>query len=122
MTKTILLVEDEPLISMVLEDALREEGFDVIVAIDGIDAIAALDAKAPQLAGVITDIRLGDGPSGWQVSEWARELQPRLPVLYMSADSAADWPDRAVPNSQMLAKPFAVEDMLSAVSMLVENA
>ena len=118
MPKTILLVEDEPLISMELEDAFAEMGFDVISASSGFDAIDALEKKAPELTAVVTDIKLGNGPNGWHVGHRARELEPSLPILYMSGDSIADWPRLAVPDSEMVAKPFVLEEMVAVVAKL----
>jgi len=50
----ILLVEDEPLVRMVAHDALEAGGFSVIDAIDGNEAIAILDDRAHDLAGLIS--------------------------------------------------------------------
>jgi DNA-binding NtrC family response regulator len=116
--KTILLVEDEPTIAFVLEDAFAGVGFNVIAASTGFDAIEALENKAPQLSALVTDIGLGNGPDGWHIGWRARELRPSLPVLYMSGDCAADWPAKAVPDSRMLAKPFDLDDMVDMVSRL----
>lgn len=118
MSKTILLVEDEPLIALLLEDVLVESGFDVMAASCGSEAIEALEKNAPQLTAVVTDIKLGSGPNGWHIGHRARELEPALPVLYMSGDSAQDWPHLAVPNSEMLTKPFALEHLVAVVSKL----
>mgnify|MGYP000229261291 CR=1 FL=1 len=112
------MVEDEPTIAFVLEDAFTCVGFDVIAASSGYDAIEALENKAPRLSALVTDIRLGDGPDGWHIGWRARELKPSLPVLYMSGDCAADWPTKAVPDSRMLAKPFDLDDIVEMVSQL----
>jgi FixJ family two-component response regulator len=43
------------------------------------------------LSAVVTDVRLGTGPSGWDVAHRARELVPTIPVIYMTGDSASLW-------------------------------
>jgi DNA-binding response OmpR family regulator len=120
-TIILLLVEDEALILHTLEDVLTDAGFKVVTAIDGAEAIVALDNKDHALAGLITDIRIGDGINGWDVARHARELAPSFPVVYMSGDSVADWPAHGVPNSAILQKPFASAQMVTAISHLLNE-
>lgn len=121
--KTILLlVEDEALILHVLEDALTDAGYTVATAMSGAEAIAALDDGGRELAGLVTDIRIGDETSGWDVARHARGLVPLIPVVYMSGDSAADWPSKGVPNSAILQKPFAAAQLVTAISHLLNEA
>lgn len=98
----LLLVEDEPLLRLASGDTLEGGGFAVAFACDGAQAIVALGNQGPPLAGLITDIRLGAGPDGWEVARRAREINPLMPVVYITGDSAADWPARGVPNSLIL--------------------
>ena len=58
---------------------------------------------------------------GWEVAHLAREIDPEFPVVYMSGASAADWPSKGVPNSIMLAKPFAPAQLVTAVSNLLNS-
>ena len=68
---------------------------------------------------MITDIRLSAGPDGWAVARRARELVPNMPVVYMSGDSSQEWSSKGVPNSLMVAKPFAPAQIITAVSTLL---
>ena len=68
------------------------------------------------------DIRLGAGPDGWAVARRARELVPTMPVVYMSGDSSPEWSSKGVPNSLMVAKPFAPAQIITAVSTLLNAA
>ena len=45
---------------------------------------------------MLTDIRLGAGPDGWSVANRARELNPDMPLVYMSGDSAHQWTEHGV--------------------------
>ncbi|WP_246849191.1 response regulator [Rubellimicrobium arenae] len=118
----LLLVEDEPLIRMTLQDELEDKGFELVVATAGRQALSALDAYAGRLRGVLTDIRLGPGPDGWEVARRARELVPAIPVVYMSGDSGHEWTVKGVPKSVMVSKPFALAQITAAVSMLLNGA
>ena len=115
----LLLVEDEAMLHMVLEDALTEAGFKVVIADNGTDALAELNSDAARFKGLLTDIRLGRGPTGWDVAHRARELVPTMPVVYMSGDSGVEWASKGVPKSLMIGKPFAIAQIVTAISQLI---
>jgi DNA-binding response OmpR family regulator len=116
----VFIVEDEPLIQDLLETPLRDGGYDVAKATCGEDAIAMLEADGSSYQALITDVNLGRGRlSGWDVAKRARELNPALPVIYMTGDSGHDWAANGVPNSIMLLKPFAPAQVVTAVSQLL---
>lgn len=114
----ILVVEDEALIRISLVDALEAGGYTVIDCSDGASAILYIDSST-ELCGLATDIRLGAGPTGWEVAHHARKKYPEIAVVYMTGDSAADWTAEGVPNSVLLQKPFAEAQMLTALSTLM---
>lgn len=120
-TVSLLLVEDEALIRDLLEDALTEAGFTVVFVNSGAEAISVLDQADNAIAGLLTDVRLGHGPSGWDVARHAREATPSLPVVYMTADSAVEWSAQGVPNSILVQKPFAVAQVITAISTLLND-
>lgn len=112
----LLVVEDEPLILWTVQEMLEFGGYAVIPATCGSQAITILDSRHPEIAGVVTDVRLGVGPNGWEVSWRARELNPDIPVIYVSGDSAAEWPLHGVPKSIMVPKPYETTQILTAIS------
>ena len=118
----ILLVEDEELIRMNLEEELAEAGFEVVVAANGVEAMAELGIDATRFRAVLTDIKIGGDLDGWDVARHARELKPEIPVIYISGDSVHEWPVKGVPSSVMVAKPFATAQIITAVSMLLNQA
>lgn len=118
----VLLIEDEPLILIDVEQALVEAGFEVITATSGAEGIGQFTARAEELRAVVTDIRLGNGVGGWEVARHVRATAPLMPVVYMSGDSAADWAAQGVPNSIMIAKPFAHPQLITAIATLLNEA
>ena len=60
----LLLVEDEPLIQLLLGEGLTDGGFNVTIAANGRTALEELEAQAAHFQAVVTDIKLGSGPSG----------------------------------------------------------
>ena len=118
-TTALFVVEDDALIRELLEASLTDAGFEVIEVSCGTKALAEFDADAARFRAVITDIRLGAGPDGWAVARRARERVPTMPVVYMSGDSAPEWSSQGVPNSLMVAKPFAPAQIITAISSLL---
>ena len=118
----ILVVEDEPLVLLVAQDALEAGGYVVLPATSGPEAVAALDRQHGHFVGLVTDIRLGSPPNGWDVARYARELRGDLPVVYTTADSAPEWSVQGVPNSAVVQKPYAGAQLLTAISTLITAA
>lgn len=114
--RLVLLVEDEPLILLTLQSVLEDAGYSVLAAADADEAALALEGRISEVSGLITDIRLGDGPDGWSLARHARTLRADLPVVYVSGDSAHRWPIEGVASSLMVQKPFSFGQVLAAVS------
>lgn len=104
------------------ETALQEAGFEVVAANDGASALSELERDSGRFLGVVTDINLGSGSTGWDVARRARELSPQIPVVYVSGQSGAQWASQGVPNSVMLTKPFAQAQLITALSTLMNAA
>ncbi|MBV1800412.1 response regulator [Siccirubricoccus sp. G192] len=117
----LFLIEDDELLQNLLEMALDDAGFEVVLASNGNQGLAELDANAVRFNAIITDIKLGKGPDGWDIGRRARELVHDMPVVYISGDSGSDWSSKGVPNSVMLAKPFAIAQLITAVSTLLNE-
>jgi DNA-binding NtrC family response regulator len=79
----LLIVEDERAIRLALSGLLRREGYDVEQAEAGAEAVARLGGEAFDL--VLTDLALGDGPSGMDVLRASRAAQPETPVVMITA-------------------------------------
>jgi CheY-like chemotaxis protein len=115
----ILAVDDEPLVLELIMAALEDGGYAVATARSGAEGIAVLDGRIAELGGLITDVNLGRGGlSGWDVGRHGRELNPDLPVVYVSGDSGHDWAAHGVPHSVLLQKPFAPADLVVALAGL----
>jgi DNA-binding response OmpR family regulator len=118
----VLLVEDDAVTRELLNTELVDAGFELVVSADGTEALAELNADAARFKAIVTDIRLGDGPNGWDIGRRARELIPHMPVIYISGDSGHEWSSKGVPDSVMIAKPFAPAQVVTALSMVIIEA
>ena len=116
----ILVVEDDTLIQSLVEEALSDGGFEIVISASGENAAELLRGSAAKFRAVVTDIDLGrDKLDGWEVARLAREINPTFPVVYMSGSSAEDWASKGVPHSVMIAKPFAPAQLVTAVAQLL---
>ena len=120
--QVILVVEDDHLIQSIVEESLTDGGFEIVIASSGQDALDLLDASEGKYRALVTDINLGPSKvDGWDVARHAREIDPVFPVVYMSGKDADEWASKGVPNSIMLAKPFAPAQLVTAVSQLLNT-
>ena len=113
---TVLLVDDDPLVHEVIRLALEDGGFDVLSAATGSEAIELLDARHVSIHALVTDINLGKDVDGWAVAKHARELEARLPVVYITGDSGYEWRSQGVPESIVIEKPFVAAQIVTAVA------
>jgi FixJ family two-component response regulator len=60
-----------------------------------------LKAAEPNILGIITDIRLGSSPDGWEVARIAREIDPEMAVVYISGHGGVQWASQGVPGSNL---------------------
>jgi DNA-binding response OmpR family regulator len=60
-------------------------------------------------------VRWSQRADGWEVAHRAREINPAFPIVYMSRAQAEDWSSKGVPNSVILAKPFAPAQLVTAL-------
>jgi CheY-like chemotaxis protein len=114
----ILVVDDELSNAEVLALILQEEGFQVMVAGDGRQALQRIEDAAPDL--LITDYMM-PGMSGVELARAVRQL-PRhrnLPVLVMSGAAESMLSGHAKNFDAFVRKPFDIEDLLRAVQSLL---
>ncbi len=108
----ILLVDDESGILDSLRILFKGEGYAVRVAHGGREALSALDEDLPDI--VLTDIRM-PGVSGLEVLAGARDVDPEMAVILMTAQASLQSAVRAVNEGAFyyLQKPFANDEVLA---------
>jgi DNA-binding response OmpR family regulator len=117
----VLVVEDDRLIQDLVEEALSDGGFEIAVTASGEEAISLLKNEESQYRAVVTDINLAGRLDGWEVARAAREADPTMPVIYMTGTNGEEWSSKGVPNSILLAKPFAPAQLVTALSNLLNT-
>lgn len=120
MKQTILIVEDEFLIRMMLADTLADEGFEVLEAADAAEATAALNAH-PSVALMMTDLHLPGRMDGRELSRVARAINADLPIIFMTGR-----PDAIEPSGHRLeaivSKPYLPSEIAAVAKRLLALA
>ena len=115
----ILVVEDDPLIQVVIEETLRDGGYEPAIAASGEEAVTLLKGNRSYYRALVSDINLKGTLDGWEVAKQAREIDPGFPIIYMTGVAADEWASHGVPNSILLTKPFAPAQLVTAISQLL---
>jgi CheY-like chemotaxis protein len=122
MTKSVLVVDDEPDIVYMIRVILRSAGYDVVAAESVAEGLEKLAAREPDL--ILLDLRLSDG-EGWQLLEAMRAdgRIDRIPVIILSAHATPSAADRAVAEGAKgyITKPFVAGNLVSAVQEWLPN-
>jgi DNA-binding response OmpR family regulator len=118
----ILVIEDEYAVQGIVEEALTDGGFATDILSSGEEALTLFRSGLKNYKALVADVGLKGRLSGWEVATRIRETDPQFPVIYMSGAHAEDWASKGVPNSIMLAKPFAPAQLVTAVSQLLNAA
>jgi DNA-binding NtrC family response regulator len=117
----VLIVDDEEVLRDVLETVLRREGFDVVLAASGEEALSVLDGDA-DIDLVILDVML-PGISGIDTLRAVRISNPTLPVIVITAFSSIDGAIEAMKHGAFhyIPKPFKNEEVILTVNKALEQ-
>ncbi|VVP69164.1 Sensor histidine kinase RcsC [Pseudomonas fluorescens] len=118
--ETILVVDDEPTVRMLLADVLGDLGYTVIEANDSLAGLRLLRSDA-RIDLLVTDVGLPGGMNGRQVADAGRELRANLRTLFITgyAESAAVGHGHLEPGMRVLTKPFTADALVARVSELL---
>ena len=120
--ETVLVVDDEPTVRMLVTEVLEDLGYTAIEAADGAAGLQVLRSNA-RLDLLITDVGLPSGMNGRQVADAARVLRPALKVLFITgyAENAVLGHGHLDPGMHVLTKPFAIETLASRIKDLIDG-
>jgi CheY-like chemotaxis protein len=117
LVRRVLVVEDDSSVRDLIMDMLGPETFVFEGVGNDREAYARLDG-ASNLDGLIVDVNLGAGTTGFDVARFARKRNPDLPVVYISGEPVeASFRAYGVPGSLFLAKPFTAEELEDALEV-----
>ncbi len=119
---TILIVEDEDFNFMFLEEILAKEGFQIIRAVNGADAVEICKSN-PHISLVLMDIKM-PVMNGHEATRQIRELRPGLPIIAQTAYSRGPDFDKALKNGciDLISKPFTKDMLISKISEHIRSS
>jgi two-component system cell cycle sensor histidine kinase/response regulator CckA len=120
--ETVLVVEDERMVRSMAVRGLREEGYTVLEAGSGAEALELIDRHAADVGLVLTDVTMAE-MGGRELGHRLASRRPDLPVLYMSGHPLDEIVRRGLLQERQpfLQKPFAPDALLDAVRMMLHT-
>ncbi len=117
---TVLVVDDEPAVRVLVGDVLRDLGYNVIEAADGLEGLCVLQSKQ-RIDLLVSDVGLPGGMNGRQLAGAARVQRPQLKVLLITgyAENATWCSGTLEPDMQVLTKPFALDALTAMVETML---
>jgi PAS domain S-box-containing protein len=118
--ETVLVVDDEPTVRMLVVDALHELGYVAIEAADGAGGLKVLQSDQ-RIDLLITDVGLPAGMNGRQLADAGRIARPGLRVLFITgyAENAVLSHGHLDPGMHVLTKPFAMDILADRIRGLI---
>jgi CheY-like chemotaxis protein len=116
--RTVLIAEDEILVLCLLADALEEEGFRVVSAENGAEALQALETierEGGHVDVLFTDVNM-PGIDGLELARRVRALKPDLPIIYASGRVGGLERRDCVEGGRFLPKPYVPSQACAEVA------
>ncbi len=119
--ETVLIVDDEPTVRMLIADILDDLGYVSIEAADSAAGLKVLQSDV-RIDLLVSDVGLPGGMNGRQMADAARVARPDLKILFITgyAENALLGKGKLAPGMAVLTKPFAVEDMAARIRSMIE--
>jgi CheY-like chemotaxis protein len=115
----LLVVDDEPLVRMVIADFLRGGGFWVMEAGTADEAVGMLRRHA-DIRLVVTDILMPGALNGFDLAEWIGHHRPDVRVLLTSGYfSEANLPSRLNWSDRLIRKPYSLSEVAARITALL---
>lgn len=117
----VLVVDDEPMVRMLIVDVLAELGYQALDAAEARAALSVLQGDTP-IDLLISDVGLPGGMNGRQLADAARQLRPGLQVLFVTgyAETAVVGDGNLEEGMHVLTKPFSMDSLMSTVRRLLK--
>nr|WP_291846827.1 PAS domain-containing sensor histidine kinase [Bradyrhizobium sp.] len=118
--ETVLIVDDEPSVRMLVSEVLAELGYAAIESKDGASALMVLRSET-RIDLLVTDVGLPGGMNGRQLADFGRTARPDLKVLFITgyAEKAAMGDVGLAAGMAILTKPFAMDGLATRINELL---
>jgi PAS domain S-box-containing protein len=121
--ETVLVVDDEPLVRMLVTEVLQDLGYRAIECEDGVSALKVLES-ARRVDLMVTDVGLPNGLNGRQLADAGRAIRSSLKVLFITgyAENAVFSHGHLDSGFEVLTKPFAMDVLANRISGMMNRA
>jgi DNA-binding NtrC family response regulator len=117
---TVLIVEDEALMRVVIAEMLQERGFTVLEAANANEAIEIIKKTQIEIDLVFTDVRMPGAMDGFGLVKWIQNSRPTVPVLVASGDiGKANDANRHDMGDMFIAKPYDLDQTTAKIRLAV---
>jgi CheY-like chemotaxis protein len=119
--ETVLVVDDEPTVRMLVTDVLEDLGYIALEAADSIEGLKVLRSDV-RIDLLISDVGLPGGMNGRQMADAGREVRPDLRVLFITgyAENAAIGNGQLAPGMAVMTKPFDMDQLAARISEMIK--
>lgn len=119
--RTVLVIDDEATVRMLIVEVLQEAGYTAVEAEDGPSGMKILQSAIP-IDLLITDVGLPGGMNGRQVADAARDIRPDLKILFVTgfAENAAVGNGHLAPGMAVMTKPFVMTELGNKIVEILE--
>lgn len=120
MNAKILLVEDERDLSLIVCDTLRQQGYEVLAAFDGIEGLARYKTVGADL--IVADVMM-PRLDGFAMAKEIRRISANVPIIFLTAKSTIDDVEEGfdIGANDYLKKPFELRELLVRIKALLRN-
>lgn len=118
--ETVLVIDDEPTVRMLIAEVLEDLGYTALDAEDGAQGLQVLQSNQ-RIDLLVTDVGLPGGLNGRQVADAGRSVRPDLKVLFITgyAHNALLWEEQLEPGMHLLTKPFTMDDLAARIKCIL---
>jgi CheY-like chemotaxis protein len=120
--ETVLIVDDEPSVRMLVTEVLEDLGYTAIEAADSVAGLKLLQSDM-RIDLLVTDVGLPGGMNGRQMADAGRQRRADLKVLFITgyAENSVIGNGHLEPGMAVLTKPFAMEALASRIKALIAS-
>jgi DNA-binding response OmpR family regulator len=117
---TVLLIEDEPALGMIVRDSLEVRGFRVLYAADGDEGLALFQQERPDI--VVADVMMPN-MDGFTLAEHIRQTDTDIPIMFLTARSQTTDVVRGfeLGGNDYLKKPFSLDELIVRINALLRR-
>lgn len=120
--ETVLVVDDEAAVRMLITEVLGDLGYNAMEAVDGPTAMKILESDI-EIDLLMTDVGLPNGMNGRQIADAARTRRPKLKIIFITgyAENAAIEHGHLDPGMAVITKPFAMDALAVRIKEMLSE-